>query len=262
MGRSLNRKVSMRQFEVRDDRCAMKVGTDALLLGSWSKVEGASKILDIGTGSGIVLLMAAQRAGDQAICIGVDLDPEACAQARENFAASPFKATIHHADALQWLEQSPDRFDVITCNPPFFRDKPLGPNAVRNLARHDFALPIEELLVKAAAKLTAQGKLQLVWPADRLEDVENNLAPSGLVAKEICEVISRPGLPALRVLLDLVLTSAEESKPRRTSIVVESAPREEGGPPLYSNEYRGLLAPYIAQFSPQLNAQNNAKSGS
>lgn len=249
MGRSLNRKVNLCQFEVQDDRCAMKVGTDALLLGAWSRVEGAQRILDIGTGSGIVLLMAAQRADDGASLTGIDLDPDACAQAFENVAQSPFKADIHHADALQWIEASDESFDVMLCNPPFFRNKPLGPDSARNLARHDFALPIELLMKSAASKLTPNGILNLVWPADRLGDVMNNLESSGLAVEEMCEVISRPGLPPLRVLLELVLRQTTTNPPHRTQILIENAARKEGGPPLYSDPYRSLLAPYIPQFS-------------
>jgi tRNA1Val (adenine37-N6)-methyltransferase len=248
MGRSLNRKVSMRQFEVGDDRSAMKVGTDALLLGAWSRVEGAQRILDIGTGSGIVLLMAAQRADARSSLTGIDLDPDACAQARENVARSPFEANIFHADALKWIEESNDSFDVMLCNPPFFRNKPLGPDSARNLARHDFALPIEKLMKCAAAKLTSNGSLNLVWPADRLGDVMNNLESSGFAASEICEVVSRPGLAPLRVLLELVLIQPTTPPPRQTQILIEDAPRQEGGPPLYSDQYQRLLAPYIPQF--------------
>lgn len=254
MGRSLNRKVTMRRFEVSDDRCAMKVGTDALLLGSWSRVEGARRILDIGTGSGIVLLMAAQRADKEAVLTGIDLDPDACIQARENFAGSPFAADIYQADALKWLDETSEHFDVILCNPPFFRDKPLGPDSSRNLARHDFALPIEQLMKNAAAKLTANGSLSLVWPEDRIQDIWDNLQDSGLSVLEWCEVVSRPGLQPLRVLLELRLSHPSHSPSRRTQILIENGARQEGGPPLYSDQYRSLLAPYVPQFTARSSA--------
>ena len=145
MGKSGNRQVQFKQFTVRDERCAMKVGTDALILGAWCEVEEASSVLDIGSGSAIVALMLAQRAKDAQV-VAVELEQSAFGQGCENVEQSPFFGRIQcvHQE-IQEFSHDPhwqDSFDVVVSNPPFFHGKPKSPDPSRNMARHDDTLPL------------------------------------------------------------------------------------------------------------------------
>ncbi|MDA0912887.1 MAG: methyltransferase [Bacteroidetes bacterium] len=175
MGRSGNRRVQFKEFEVHDEKSAMKVGTDALLLGSWSKVEEASMIADIGCGCGIVALMVAQRAKN-ALVIGIELEPKAASEAAENIRNSPWSDRVQVVQSsIQEFAKNQElhgRFDVLVSNPPFFKNHPKSPQLERNLARHDDSLPIEVLLSVADQLLKEEGFLDLIWPSDRWDELK------------------------------------------------------------------------------------------
>ncbi|MGB1577053.1 MAG: tRNA1(Val) (adenine(37)-N6)-methyltransferase [Flavobacteriales bacterium] len=168
---------------MRDDACGMKVGTDALVLGSWagalSSQEQASplRILDVGTGSGILALMLAQRF-PLAVVDALELEPEAAAQAAENAAKSPFSERIRiHARAAQgWSEPA----DLVVCNPPFFHGHPKSLDRKRNLARHDDTLPLRSLFAVVRACLSEGGEFALVFPEDRSSQLCDEAASHGL----------------------------------------------------------------------------------
>lgn len=174
MGRSGRRIQTFKQFVVHDDACGMKVGTDALLLGSWagackeSSEEPISEVLDIGTGSGILALMLAQRF-PTATVHAVELESDAAQQASENVERSPFRdrITVHHR-AFQGWEGS---VDLAVCNPPFFHGHPKSQDRKRNLARHDDTLPLSALFTSVKACLGENGEFALVFPEDRAEEL-------------------------------------------------------------------------------------------
>ena len=115
------RGFTFKQFDVQHDRCAMKVGTDGVLLGAWA--EGGLRILDIGTGTGLIALMMAQRYGEATIT-GVDIDHEAAMQARDNVSRTPFanRISIIESPVQNLTADTHGKFDAIVCNPPFFND--------------------------------------------------------------------------------------------------------------------------------------------
>lgn len=253
MGRNGRRIIETQQFTVHDDRCAMKVGTDALLLGAWTELNGAQSIVDIGTGSGILLLMLAQRADKGTRLIGVELQSDAFEQACNNLEASPFHGEMEQGDALAWLDASAgrgERFDLLVCNPPFFRDKPLGPDQARNLARHDASMPIEKLLTSAERVLNDGGRLCLVWPDDRMPELSQAAHQAKLRISEDCQIHGHPEARPLRHLLVLRPwhTSAVQP-PTQSTLIIEDGPRMPGKPPRYSRAYRSLLAPYFPGLS-------------
>lgn len=151
-----------KQFTVRHDRCAMKVGTDGCLLGAWTDTSGARRIADVGTGSGLIALMLAQRNTDAHID-ALDIDQEACLQATENVAASPFATRIRilHTD-FRTYTSSP--YDLIVSNPPYFDESLKCPEAKRRTARHTDTLSLTELLRQASAYLSDDGRLALILP--------------------------------------------------------------------------------------------------
>lgn len=157
-----------RQFEVRHDRCAMKVGTDGVLLGAWAR--GGPHILDVGTGTGIVALMMAQRY-PLAHIDGVEIDAEAATQATDNAAASPFaqRVHIHHAPFQQFRPLT--GYDAIVTNPPFFLSGEAAPDTRRATARHAPAGFFHDLFVYARRWLSPGGEVSLILPADVTEAV-------------------------------------------------------------------------------------------
>ena len=182
----------------------MKVGTDGVLLGAWARVEHCKRILDMGTGTGLVALMAAQRS--QADIVAIDLDADAVAQATENVAASPWKERIHvlEADArnLEFkIQNSEFFFDSILCNPPFFENSLKSPNAARTMARHTDTLTFDELARSASRLLAPEGELSVVIPYDRAHDMTVSAACNGLFATRQTIVVPVEGGKPKRILM-------------------------------------------------------------
>lgn len=182
----------------------MKVGTDGVLLGAWARVEHCKRILDMGTGTGLVALMAAQRSG--ADIVAIDLDADAVAQASENVVASPWKERIHvlEADArnLEFkIQNSEFFFDSILCNPPFFENSLRCPDAARTMARHTDTLTFDELARSASRLLAPEGELSVVIPYDRAHDMTVSAACNGLFATRQTIVVPVEGGKPKRILM-------------------------------------------------------------
>ena len=185
----------------------MKVGTDGVLLGAWARVEHCRRILDMGTGTGLVALMAAQRS--EAHIVAIDLDAEAVEQAKENVAASPwsdriqvFEADAREADNFQFSTFNFQfSFDAILCNPPFFENSLKSPDAARTMARHTDTLSFDELTRSAARLLTPEGELSVVIPYDRAHDMTVSAACCGLFATRQTIVVPVEGGKPKRILM-------------------------------------------------------------
>lgn len=176
-----------KQFEIQQDRCAMKVGTDGVLLGAWA--EGGLRVLDIGSGTGLISLMMAQRF-PQSQVLGIDIDPEACEQARENVASSPFAGRVSIENcALQKLSGDGERlFDAIVSNPPFFVNSMKNPDSKRTMARHSDSLPFSELMRGVKRWLSDDGFFSAIVPVDVLESFVSEAYCSGLSLVRKCGV--------------------------------------------------------------------------
>jgi tRNA1Val (adenine37-N6)-methyltransferase len=131
-----------KQFEIHQDRCAMKVGTDGVLLGAWA--PGGKRILDVGSGTGLISLMMAQRFPEAQVR-GIDMDGEACEEAAENVAASPFADRVEIECCRLQDYHSEESFDAIVSNPPFFLNSLKNPDSKRTMARHTDSLPFRDL---------------------------------------------------------------------------------------------------------------------
>lgn len=160
---------SFQHFTIAHDRCAMKVGTDGVLVGAWA--HGGGRILDVGSGSGLIALMMAQRF-PEAVVDGLEIDAGAVAQSRENVAASPFarRVTIHHTPFQQFAPTAP--YAAIVSNPPYFLDATKNPDAPRTLARHASTRFFHDLFRFARQWLVPGGELSLVVPAESLPGIE------------------------------------------------------------------------------------------
>jgi len=144
----------------------MKVGTDGVLLGAWINVQGAGRIIDVGTGSGLIAIMMAQRC--DAVIDAVEVDPDACSQARENAAACRWneRITIHH-DAIQhFADETTVLYQLVVSNPPYFLNSLKPPSTLRSQARHNTTLNYQSLLHCASQLLAPEGRLAVILPAD------------------------------------------------------------------------------------------------
>ncbi len=150
-----------KQFTIRHDKCAMKVGTDGVLLGAWAGTESCSRILDVGTGTGLIALMLAQRS--KAVVDAIDIEADACLQAQENAESSLFAGRINvfHSDLVDFAQASTHLYDLIVSNPPYFVDSLKCPNLQRNTARHTDTLTLEDLLQYSRKLLAPQGRIAL-----------------------------------------------------------------------------------------------------
>lgn len=198
------------QFHIDDTHCAMKVGTDGVLLGAWARLDGAERVLDLGCGSGLIALMAAQRQPTARV-VGVEIDADAVADARRNVAASPFaeRVEIVEADVVRWrrVEAGLDCFDCILANPPYFEEDLLPPAASRAQARHTQGggLTFAALLRVVDEWLTPAGDVArfcVVLPASARTNFSRLAELHGLHLVRETEVVTRPGKPAKRVLLE------------------------------------------------------------
>lgn len=154
-----------KQFVVHQDRCAMKVGTDGVLLGAWTNVEHAHRILDIGTGTGLISLMLAQRNADASI-VALEIDEDAADQAEENVRFSPFseRIDIRRIPFQEFSAKSTQKFDLLVSNPPFFTDSLRSPDHSRSLARHSDTLSLEELFCGAKQIAAEHARFSLIIP--------------------------------------------------------------------------------------------------
>lgn len=162
----MKNRFDFKQFSICQDQCGMKVGTDGVLLGAWT--DGGRRILDIGTGTGIIALMMGQRFPD-AVIDAIDIDHDACLQAADNIAATPFADRIHvHECPVQHFH--PDmRYDAIVSNPPYFINSLKNPNKKRATARHTDTLSPRDLFIAAERLLDENGIFSIIIPTDCAE---------------------------------------------------------------------------------------------
>ncbi|MDR1610320.1 MAG: methyltransferase [Candidatus Symbiothrix sp.] len=218
-----------KQFTVYHDLCAMKVGTDGVLLGAWADCTQAKTALDIGTGSGLIALMLAQRSG--APIHAIDIDENACEQAKINFENSPFSSLlIVEKAAFQHWETSL-RFDLIVSNPPYFSDSLKSPNAQRNFARHNDSLFFADLIGKSLSLMNPGGKLAVILPFDGFGDFHTLALENRLFLCRKTLVSSLPHKPVKRVLLEY---SNQEADYKENILLIEQSPK------IYSEEYIAL----------------------
>jgi len=157
-----------KQFTINQEKCAMKVCTDACVLGAWADVEGAENILDIGTGTGLLALMAGQR-NSFAKIDAVELDKDAFEQASENTGHSPFHARISVINSSIQDFGPNKKYDCIITNPPFFQSDLLSPRARKNQAHHATSLSFDDLLLSVDRLLTDSGSCNILLPVDEAQ---------------------------------------------------------------------------------------------
>ena len=196
---------TFKQFTIRHDRCAMKVGTDGVLLGAWADISCSRNILDIGTGTGLIALMLAQRC-PQARIQAIDIDTGAVNQAQENILASPWNDRVEACLQDIRTYRPKQLFDTIVSNPPYFVNSLKGPDGQRNTARHTDSLDMASLLESAASLLTPEGRFSIILPAEQTDALTTSAERVGLHPSRHTAVITRPGLVPKRTLMEFCRT--------------------------------------------------------
>lgn len=196
---------TFKQFFVAHDRCAMKVGTDGILLGAWAPVSGAPRVLDIGCGSGLIALMLAQRTDDAVQIDAVELDAAAGQQAAENIAASPWseRVKVYIDDIVKFAENGTADYSLIVSNPPYFTPGVACGTTQRTQARHTVALTHELLLDCARCLITPAGFFCVVLPMQVVENFVRLARRLGWFIRQRIDVAESSSRPAHRVLLAL-----------------------------------------------------------
>jgi len=220
----------------------MKVGFDGVLLGAWVNAEGARTLLDVGTGTGVIAIMLAQR-NQEAEVYGIDLDPDSARQAGENMKACPWSARLHAIqEAVQDHSRSAGRqYDLIVSNPPFFSGGTFSDKVERNQVRHTIKLPHGDLLRAVQKLLAPDGRFGLILPVIeglRFRELAENYQ---FYCIRKCEVRSRPSKPAERLLMEFKRTSEPLQKEQ---LYIQ----EDKGKDKWSEAYRELCQDFYLHF--------------
>ncbi|HEX2976444.1 MAG TPA: methyltransferase [Bacteroidales bacterium] len=244
-----------KQFSIDDSLCAMKVGTDSVLLGAWADFNGASRILDIGTGSGLLALMAAQQC--RAEITAIDIDQSCCIQATRNFENSAWNERLkcihtglrnfiseiapHEDIRLASPHELPDGyFDHIISNPPWFTASLKSTDNSRNRARHNDELPPEDLVQSSNLILAENGRFSLIIPWSDKDYLINLCKSIGLFPSREIAVIPRTGKAPNRILLEF--TKGLRAEPTTSTITIRDI---EGN---YTPEYKQLTREFYLNF--------------
>jgi len=200
-----NTYFQFKQFTIHQDRCAMKVCTDACLFGAWVTEKVRSEkyevrtVMDIGTGTGLLSLMLAQKT--RAIIDAIELDEQAAEQASENFESTPWKERLQVIQADARLVQLGRKYELIISNPPFFENDLKSGDGQRNLALHSKELTLQELLLAVKKYLAADGKFTVLLPYYRKEAFKNLAFDEGFFLEEEISVKQSPAHSFFRVML-------------------------------------------------------------
>jgi tRNA1Val (adenine37-N6)-methyltransferase len=235
-----NNYFQFKQFIVYQDKAAMKVSADAVILGAWADFSFAKNILDIGTGTGLLSLMAAQKS--EAEITAIEIDEDSVKQAKNNFDLSPWKNRIHlvHNSFQNFAIQSTKKFDLVICNPPYFNSTYQSPNKSRNTARQDKQLPLSDLFSAVKKILSPIGKFYIIYPFAQKHTLLKEAEKESLYPLKILEIKTKPGKAPNRIVICFTTknsTAITEQLHLRDELTKE-----------YSNEYRNLTSDFYLNF--------------
>ncbi|HSO77083.1 MAG TPA: methyltransferase [Bacteroidales bacterium] len=236
-----NRYFKFKQFTVRQEKAAFRVTTDSVLLGAWADFKGDKRIIDIGTGTGLLALMAAQRC--EANITALEPDMLSFEEAQTNVGNSPWPSRISlvNCTVQNFVPEEGILFDTVITNPPFFKGSLLNPDIRKAKARHDFSLQPEEVLMAADRLLTREGKLQLVLPLTEGMLFLKRAESFGFFCRRILRVKSNPAAAVRRVLM--TLERGRTGTPEDSIIVIENGVRHD-----YSDEYIALTKEFYLKM--------------
>lgn len=229
-----------KQFKIQQDKCAMKVGTDAVLLGSWVNTSNAKTILDIGTGTGIIALMLAQKS--DATIDAIDIDRNAFVQASENITDCKWKERIqiHHISLQEYSSENKRKFDLIVSNPPYFVDSSKALEESRTNARHTDQLPFADLLSGVLNLLNDEGCFCVILPTKESQVFRDMAEEQKLFLTKLTRVSTLADRPEKRLLMQFEFS---EKTIEENLITIEKDERHS-----YTDEYKDLTKDYYLAF--------------
>lgn len=235
-----------KKFTIHQDKCAMKVGTDAVLLGAWTSLENQPfSILDIGAGTGIISLMLAQRSHSVPIAIGtidaIEIDEEAYEQCVENFENSSWGDLLfcYHASLLEFTEEIEDKYDLIISNPPFYSDSYKTENIQRDLARFSDALPFEHLVDGISKLLSEKGIFSVIIPFREEKKIKTLASGVQLFPNKILHV---KGNPSSEIKRSLISFSFNKTEVKTEELIIETSRHQ------YTNDYISLTKDFYLKM--------------
>lgn len=236
-----NNYFQFKQFRIVHERSAMKVGVDGVLLGAWADVSGATRILDIGAGTGLIALMMAQR-NSTALIDAVEIEPAAFEESVFNIQQSPWRERIQVkcCPFQELVEKSILKYDLIVSNPPYFGNGVKAPLESRAQARHADSLPMSELIVGIKRLLAKDGRAALVLPAESLQELKRLVSLNDLFLSRVCSVKPNPQKPVFRVLVDITSTTCAL---REEVLMIEFDEHFD-----YTPQYRELTKDFYLKF--------------
>ncbi len=218
-----------KEFTIQQGKTAMKVGTDGVLLGAWADFSSADKILDIGSGTGLISLMAAQRTNAEIYAI--EFEENAFKQTVENIEISKYNKRIkaYNVSLQLYSEETTIKFDHIVCNPPFFSNSLKPDNKARNIARHDNTLPFSDLISGVKRIIHKEGKFSLILPVEKKIEFISLAEKLDLYCNRLTMVKPNFNKAIKRVLFEFSLRKTET---KESELIIETDKRHS-----YTREY-------------------------
>lgn len=213
----------------------MKVGTDGVLLGAWSSVPGpGGRVLDVGTGTGVIALMLAQRTKSVTLD-ALEIDPLSARQAEENFRNSPWKERIHciQSSFQDYSAQCHLQYDLVICNPPFFSGSSKAPTREKNLARHDDSLSLEDIFKGSVLLMKKTSIISLILPVQKLAQAMDMISEYKMHCSRLTRVRPVALKPPKRVLLEV---SSMPGELIEDELTIETDKRH-----VYSDGFKNLI---------------------
>ena len=237
----MSKPFQFKEFSIEQDRCAMKIGTDGVLLGAWTSVQDAYSILDIGAGTGILALMLAQRSDAEQID-ALEIDEDAYEQCVDNFENSSWADRLfcYHAALDEFTEEMEDeKYDLIISNPPFYTEDYKSGDAARNMARFAESLPFEELIKFVSELLSDEGSFAVIIPYSEEKYFLKLSEKVNLFPNRITRVRGTKNTPLKRSLLQLSFSE----KPFSSNELILEVSRHK-----YTQDYQKMVAPFYLKL--------------
>lgn len=229
-----------KKFTLFHDKCAMKIGTDGVLLGAWANIANTKIILDVGTGTGLIAIMLAQRG--KAMIDAIEINEAACMQARENISGCPWASRIRliNASFQEYAKDCNKKYDLIVSNPPFYTNQYKPAETTRSVARHDDSLSLKETIFFAEQILSHKGILSVIIPVESMKDFTVYLSHVNLFVIRVLQVIPSPGKPVRRVLIE---AGRNKTDTETDSLTIDTGRRHD-----YTHEYKLLTKDFYLAF--------------
>ncbi|HZL09270.1 MAG TPA: methyltransferase [Prolixibacteraceae bacterium] len=236
-----NNYFQFKQFRIIQEQSAMKVGVDGVLLGAWADAACAGQILDVGTGTGLIALMMAQKNNSSQID-AIEIEPEAFQEALLNVQQTQWSERIQLecCSFQEFIDRTNRKYDLIVSNPPFFTNGHKAPLENRAQARHSDSLPLPVLISGAKGLLNENGKIALVLPVESLSEIQQLAASEKLCISRLCRVKPNPQKPEFRILIEL---TNSECIVQEENLMIEFEKHFD-----YTPEYKALTKNFYLKF--------------